>query len=85
MNMFSQGHVAKAFGCVLREARADRGMSQEELAELADLDRTYPSFMERGLRQPTVGRLIGLAHALGVDPSALITMAVKCLRAGVLP
>jgi DNA-binding XRE family transcriptional regulator len=31
----------------------ERGLSQECLAELADLDRTTPSLLERGLRQPT--------------------------------
>ena len=63
MSAFKQLRVAKAFGVALRAARTDAGISQEHLAELADIDRTYPSLMERGLRQPTIGRVISIADA----------------------
>jgi hypothetical protein len=47
------GHkqVALAFGGVLRIAREGAHSTQEALAERADIDRTYPSLLERGLRQ----------------------------------
>jgi hypothetical protein len=35
---------------------------------------------QRGLRQPTIGRLIGIAYALGVEPGALVTRTVASLR-----
>jgi DNA-binding XRE family transcriptional regulator len=50
--------VAAAFAAILRTARVGAGLSQEKLAEAADIDRTYPSLLERGLRQPTLAVLI---------------------------
>jgi transcriptional regulator with XRE-family HTH domain len=74
--------VAKAFGAVLRAARVAAGISQEVLAERADCDRTYPSLLERGLRQPTIGKVIEIAGALHLDPAALVNMTVARLRGG---
>lgn len=65
--------VARRFGSVLRELRQQRGLTQEALAELADLDRTYPSLLERGLRTPTLAVILRLANALETTPSRLIT------------
>jgi XRE family transcriptional regulator, regulator of sulfur utilization len=65
--------VARRFGSVLRELRQQRGLTQETLAELADLDRTYPGLLERGLRTPTLAVVLRLANALGTEPSRLIT------------
>ena len=45
MSGFAQRQVAKAFGVVLSNVRRDAGISQEELAEGADIDRTYPSLL----------------------------------------
>ena len=64
--------LAKAFGQVLREARKDRGMSQESLALTCGLDRTFISLLERGLRQPTLSSIFALAEALGTTPSVLL-------------
>jgi transcriptional regulator with XRE-family HTH domain len=72
--------VAKAFGAVLRTVRTGAGFSQEDLAEGADIDRTYPSLLERGLRQPTLGKLIAIANALGVEAATLVTRTVERLR-----
>jgi transcriptional regulator with XRE-family HTH domain len=52
------------------------------LAELADIERTYPSLIERGLRQPTIGRVIAIAYALRIEPRKLVTMTVARLRRG---
>ena len=64
--------VAKAFGAVLRECRLGAGLSQEKLAHEAGLERTYISFMERGLRQPSIRVTIALAGALGLRASELV-------------
>ena len=64
--------VIETFGNVLREMRDDNHISQEKLAEYCDLDRTYISLLERGLRQPTITTIFKLAKALNVSPSALI-------------
>lgn len=64
--------VVEAFGKVLRELREAYQLSQEKLAEYCDLDRTYISMLERGLRQPTITTIFKLAKALNVLPSQLI-------------
>lgn len=48
----------------LRRLRVGRGLSQENLAVDARIDRTYVSRLERGLENPTVGILEQLADAL---------------------
>ena len=51
----------------IRQIRAGKGLSQEELADIAGLHRTYVSSVERGERNVTVDSLERLAEALGVD------------------
>ena len=72
--------ISTVFGQVLREQRISRDLSQEELALAADVDRTFVSQMERGIRQPTITTLIKLASALGIQPSTLIIRMEKLLR-----
>jgi transcriptional regulator with XRE-family HTH domain len=66
-------NVEKAFGEVLKQHRSRSKLSQIVLAELSELDRTYISLLERGLRQPTLLTLIKLASALKVDPADLVS------------
>ncbi|HEY8356215.1 MAG TPA: helix-turn-helix transcriptional regulator [Ramlibacter sp.] len=56
----------------VRLARAALGISQEELAELSGLDRTYISGVERGVRNPTVKVVGRLASALKIPPHQLL-------------
>ncbi|WP_083490012.1 helix-turn-helix domain-containing protein [Stenotrophomonas daejeonensis] len=72
--------VQKAFGEALREVRAGRGLSQQDLALESELDRTYISLLERGLRQPTITTLIALADALDVDPTILVKRTTLLLN-----
>jgi len=60
-----------AFGKRLRTVRGGLQVTQEALAELADLDRTYISLLERGKRNPSLVCVANLARALGVSPSEL--------------
>jgi transcriptional regulator with XRE-family HTH domain len=59
---------------VLRTVRLEVGLTQEQLALAADIDRTFVSLIERGERQPTVRVLFKLAAALHVSPVRLIQM-----------
>ena len=61
-----------AFGRVLRSYRERAGLSQEELAELTDLHRTYISLLERGLNSPSLRTLVGLSRALGVTLTEMV-------------
>ncbi|HWW79902.1 MAG TPA: helix-turn-helix transcriptional regulator [Steroidobacteraceae bacterium] len=72
--------ISTVFGQVLREQRISRELSQEELALAADVDRTFVSQMERGIRQPTITTLMKLAGALGIQPSTLVIRMEKLLR-----
>lgn len=60
------------FGKNVRKHRAERGWSQERLADIADLHPTEVSRLERGMRQPRLGTIVLLARALGVRPSELL-------------
>jgi transcriptional regulator with XRE-family HTH domain len=64
--------VAIEFGRALRSQRRASDISQEALALAADVDRTFVSQMERGIRQPTLTTLWKLATALKVKPSILV-------------
>jgi transcriptional regulator with XRE-family HTH domain len=69
-----------AFGEVLRRHRKDRGLSQERLAQVTRLDRTFISLLERGLRQPSLTTLLRFAEALGVPASELVRDVEAMLR-----
>ncbi len=60
------------FGKRLRELRLARGLSQEKLAELADLHRNYVGGVERGERNIALLNIVALAHALKVKPAKLL-------------
>lgn len=65
----------QAYGRALRGLRTERGISQERLAQLAGMDRTYVSGIERGERNPSLANLLRLADALGVKLSDLAIRA----------
>lgn len=58
----------------LRRERERRGFSQEHLADLAGLHRTYVGSVERGERNVSVDNIERLAAALGLEPSDLLAV-----------
>lgn len=60
------------FALNLRLLRQECGLSQEQLADLAGLDRNYIGKLEREENSPTVDTLEVLALALQVDAEALV-------------
>jgi transcriptional regulator with XRE-family HTH domain len=60
------------FGMRLRQLRLERDLSQEDLAELADLHRNYVSQIECGRRNVSLLNILKLAHGLKVRPTKLI-------------
>jgi transcriptional regulator with XRE-family HTH domain len=69
--------LRKGLGLAIRSSRLRAGLSQERLAELAALDRTYISGLESGRRNPALTTLQRLAAGLDVDLSELIKAAEK--------
>lgn len=59
------------FGSRVKQLRLAKGISQEELGALANLDRTYISGIERGKRNVSLKNILQIATALGVTPSEL--------------
>ncbi|MBI5686715.1 MAG: helix-turn-helix transcriptional regulator [Verrucomicrobia bacterium] len=61
-----------ALGRNVRHHREARGMTQEKLAERANLDPTYISGIERGLRNPGIKNVARIAKALGITTAKLV-------------
>lgn len=62
----------------LRKEREARGISQEMLAELAGLHRTYVGSVERGERNISIDNIERLAKALGMEPVDLLRGDADC-------
>lgn len=60
------------FGKILKKIRGEKGFSQEKLALEADLDRTFISLLERGLRQPSLNTLLQISKALDTKASEIV-------------
>jgi len=70
-----------AFGKVLREFREAKGMSQEQLAEAAGLDRSFISLVERGIQSPNIVVLLKIAEVLEVPAADMIAKTESTIRA----
>lgn len=64
--------LARCFGINVKQARKDAGYSQEELADIARVARSYMSDVERGTRNPTLQVVERIATALKVRPGSLL-------------
>ena len=64
--------VLRAFGFAVKRHREAKGLTQETLAEKADLDRTYLSDVERGTRNLGIKNVVRLANGLGITSSELL-------------
>lgn len=64
--------IAKTFGTVVRERRLAAGLAQEQLALLANSDRSFVGKMERGENQPSLVLILRLAAALRCKAGELV-------------
>lgn len=64
--------VVQLLGVNVRYYRKLKGLTQEQLAAEAGMERSYVSDLERGVRNPTVAAVGRLASALGIEPSCLL-------------
>lgn len=65
------------FGLAVRRHRMSLGLSQETLAEKADVHRTYVGLLERGLRSSGLDVAVRIARALDVPLSRMIAEIEK--------
>lgn len=73
MNPFEEPQELKRIvGQILARLRREAGITQEKLAEIAEIERGYVSLIERGLRMPTVDTVFRLCRGLDCRPSELI-------------
>lgn len=71
-----------SFGRTVRERRMALGLSQEQLADLAGLHRTYVGSIERGERNPSLLNIARLAKALKLQPRDLMPHVPRGGRRG---
>ncbi len=64
--------VRARVGLNLQRLRREKGLSQEELADRAQIHQTYLSGVERGIRNPTITVLQRIAEALHADITDLV-------------
>ena len=72
MDDIQQQSIKSAFGARVRYLREVRGMSQEALALLCELDRSYIGGVERGERNISLVNIYKIAHSLGVHVKELM-------------
>jgi transcriptional regulator with XRE-family HTH domain len=66
------GTVTEVIARRVRRLRRDQDLSQEEVAERAEIHRTQMTLIERAERLPRIDTMIRLAGALGVSPAELL-------------
>lgn len=68
--------IREVLAANLRRYRREKGLSQEELAYRADLDRTYVSALERSVYAASVDVLASLARELEIEPADLLKQPI---------
>jgi transcriptional regulator with XRE-family HTH domain len=69
--------LIKSVASTIRKFRKAKGMSQEELAHISGLDRTYISGVERGIRNITLESLEQIIKALDIHNSDFFKAVIE--------
>ncbi|HSX42907.1 MAG TPA: helix-turn-helix transcriptional regulator [Candidatus Saccharimonadales bacterium] len=72
MSDAAESKLLKAFGKRVAEIRRARGLTQEQLAEKADVTPLSIAFIEQGRRWPRIATLSKLAKCLNISPSEFL-------------
>jgi transcriptional regulator with XRE-family HTH domain len=70
--LISWHQARKQLGNNIRQRRTQLSLSQEQLAEKANLHRTYIGAVERGERNISLDNILAIAQALGISGSELL-------------
>ena len=71
--------LAQAFGAAVRALRTERGIAQETLANLADIERSHMGKIERGEHAPSLAIIFKIAGALECGTAMLMSETEKLL------
>lgn len=74
---------AKALGAAVRALRMEHGIAQEDLANLAGIERSHLGKIERGTQMPTLALILKIARALGCSAADLMAETKSRLSASV--
>jgi transcriptional regulator with XRE-family HTH domain len=66
--------IEEAFGETIRELRKTNKISQEKLAEVSNLDRSFISLLECGHKQPSLITIFQLAEAFNLSASKILAL-----------
>lgn len=69
--------LKEAFGATIKSLREENGITQQELADYCELDRTYISDLERGRYYPSLLVVYKLSEVLRIKPHVLIRRVDK--------
>ena len=72
--------IVTEIGKLIANQRNEKGISQETLADLAQIHRTYVSQIERGLKCPTIYVLFQISKALDMKLSEMIVELEKTIE-----
>jgi transcriptional regulator with XRE-family HTH domain len=80
MNIIKSSRTLQAVGNSIRKQRKILNISQEELAELSGLDRTYISGIERSVRNLTFNSLACIIKALNISEEYFFGLVIEELK-----
>jgi transcriptional regulator with XRE-family HTH domain len=72
--------IKRAFGEVIKELRAQKKLTQEDVAHESFLDRSFISLLETGRQQPSLVTIFQLSRALEVTASHIIALVETKLQ-----
>lgn len=73
--------IEEAFGEAIRELRKANKISQEKLAEMSNLDRSFISLLECGRKQPSLVTIFQLAKAFNLSASKILSLVEAKIKA----
>lgn len=72
MGDFLERNIVEAFGRALRVARVERGLTQEKLAFISEMQRKHLGSIELGRKQPSLFTAYKLARGLSLTLTQLL-------------